>query len=56
MTILLHGIKWAILVSQSTTTKIESKALELGRVVMKPRVFSELAIGVITHTDDDKEP
>jgi hypothetical protein len=35
MTILLQGIKWAIFVSWSTTTKIESKALELGRSMMK---------------------
>jgi hypothetical protein len=35
VTVLLHGIKWAILVSRSTTTKIESKALELGRSVIK---------------------
>jgi hypothetical protein len=35
VTHLLDGIKWAILVNRSTTTKIESKALEFGRFVMK---------------------
>jgi hypothetical protein len=35
VTVVLHSIKWAIFVSRSTTTKIESKALELGRSMMK---------------------
>ncbi len=30
-----QGVKWAILVSQSTTTSIEFLALTIGRSVMK---------------------
>jgi hypothetical protein len=61
ITVLLYGIKWAILVNWSTITKNESKALELGRFVMKSidietKVSLKLAVGVITQTDDDKEP
>ena len=49
------------MVNQSITTKIEPKALELGRSVMKSihiedQGFYELKMGIITNTNDDKEP
>ena len=56
-TVLLYGIKWAIFVKQSTTTKIESKLLDNERSTMKSMEMEKMAslefgVGVITYTDD----